>query len=104
MKIRNGFVSNSSSSSFICSIHNFENKPLDERVCIDSLNDTIKDAISMNDDEWFERLISELNEWKKIAEKENVCIFDIEVEYGTERNIRELEEKIPTFKILEIGE
>ena len=104
MKIRNGFVSNSSSSSFICSIHNFENKPLEERVRIDSLNDCINDAKSMKDDEWLERLISELDEWKNIAEKENVCIFDITVEYGTERNIRALEEKIPTFKILEIGE
>ena len=104
MKVRTGFVSNSSSSSFICSIHNFENKPLNERVNISGLNDNINDARRMEDEEWLEDLLSELDKWLEIAEKENVCIFDVSSMYGTEDTVLSLEGKIPSFKILEHGE
>ena len=45
-----------------------------------------------------------INKWKKVAEEENVCIFDVRVEWGTEDVIHGLVGTIPTFKILEIGE
>ena len=104
MKVRTGFVSNSSSSSFICSVHNFENKPLNERVNISGLNDNINDARRMEDKEWLEELLSELDKWIEIAEKENVYIFDVSSMYGTEDTVLSLEGKIPSFKILEHGE
>ena len=44
MKLRNGFVSNSSSSSFICSISNNKDSWSDDMVKIDFLDDMINDA------------------------------------------------------------
>ena len=61
MKIRTYFVSNSSSSSFICSVYNFDNKPLEERVKLLGLNDCISDARKMDDEEWLQNLLSETN-------------------------------------------
>ena len=104
MKIRDGFVSNSSSSSFICSVHNFDNKSLEERVKLFNLTDCINDARRMDDEEWLQRLLSELDKWKKLAEEENVYVFDITANYGAEDTIYEMVNRIPTFKILEHGE
>lgn len=104
MKVRTGFVSNSSSSSFICSVYNFENKPLNERVNISGLNDNINDARRMDDEEWLQKLLSELDKWKRVAEEENVYVFDITANYGAEDTIYDMVGRIPTFKILEHGE
>ena len=104
MKIRDGFVSNSSSSSFICSVHNFDNKHLEERVKLISLKDCISDARRMDDEEWLQELLSELDKWKKIAEEENVYVFDISANYGAEDTVYNMVDRIPTFKILEHGE
>lgn len=104
MKIRTYFVSNSSSSSFICSVHNFDNKPLEERVKLLSLNDCINDARNLDDEEWLQNLLTELNKWKRVAEEENVYVFDITANYGAEDTVYEMVGKIPTFKILEHGE
>jgi hypothetical protein len=104
MKIRDGFVSNSSSSSFICSVHNFDNKPLEERIKLLSLNDCINDARRMDDEEWLQKLLSELDKWKRIAEEENVYVFDITANYGAEDTVYNMVGTIPTFKILEHGE
>lgn len=104
MKIRTGFVSNSSSSSFICSVSNIEGKPLDERVNLGWVNDCLKDAIKYDDEDEVMYYQEIINKWKKVAEEENVCIFDVRVEWGTEDVIHGLVGTIPTFKILEIGE
>ena len=104
MKIRSGFVSNSSSSSFICSVHNFDNKPLEERIKLLSLNDCINDARRMEDEEWLQELLSELDKWKKLAEEENVYVFDISANYGAEDTVYDMVDRIPTVKILEHGE
>ena len=104
MKIRDGFVSNSSSSSFICSVHNFDNKSLEERVKLLSLNDCINDARRMDDEEWLQELLSELDKWKKLSEEENVYVFDISANYGAEDTVYDMVDRIPTFKILEHGE
>ena len=104
MKIRDGFVSNSSSSSFICSVHNFDNKSLEERVKLKSLTDCINDARRMDDEEWLQKLPSELDKWKMVAEEENVYVFDITANYGAEDTVYNMVGRIPTFKILEHGE
>ena len=104
MKIRDGFVSNSSSSSFICSVHNFDNKSLEERVKLLRLNDCINDARRMDDEEWLQELLSELDKWKKLAEEENVYVFDVTANYGAEDVVYDMVDTIPTYKILEHGE
>lgn len=91
MKVRLGFVSNSSSSSFICSIP-YSPAMGAERVRIRFYDDRIREGST-------EYKVA-LDEYVKIAEKYNLYIFDLNVDINGEDMIDELSESIPGFKIL----
>lgn len=109
MKCRSCFVSNSSSSSFIVSI----DRPagIDEKnaVKIEYLKDQIRDyenfLRSHPDDADYARWLKEyrlkLEEYEAQAKEENTYIFDLDVAYGAEDVIDQLQEILPGFKVLE---
>ena len=109
MKIREGFVSNSSSSSFICAVPNTK-KTKAAQVEIDLYNDRIKeikDEIRHADEEEKEDLKYELDEiqneieeFKQLSLDEELTIFDIRLEYGADDILEILERKIPGFRVL----
>lgn len=110
MKLRTCFVSNSSSSSFIVSID--RPKDIDEgssAVKIDYLNEQIKDYegfLKRNpDDQDFARWLKEyrlkLEKYQAQAKEENAYIFDLDVAYGAEDIIDQLQDILPGFKVLE---
>lgn len=109
MKLRTCFVSNSSSSSFIVSI----NRPagIDESgaVRIEILKEQIKEYESIlksnpNDEDyarWLKEYRLKLEEYQAQAKKENSYIFDLDVAYGAEDVIDQLQEILPGFKVLD---
>ena len=107
MKIRNGFVSNSSSSSFICGMKNFDGRS--KRVEIDFLEDRLKDLISgvksgWSDEDEVQACKEEIARWEKLAEERDLYIFDLSFEYGSEDILDNMKKKIPTFEVLECDE
>lgn len=109
MKLRTCFVSNSSSSSFIVSID--RPKGIDEgsAVKIDYLTEQIKDYegfLKRNPDDpdyarWLKEYRLKLEEYQAQAKEENTYIFDLDLAYGAEDVIDQLEEILPGFKVLE---
>ena len=109
MKLRTCFVSNSSSSSFIVSM----DRPngIDERhaVKIEHLKDQIRDYegfLKSNPDDpdyarWFKEYRLKLEQYEAQAKEENSYIFDLDVEYGAEDIIEQLEGILPGFKVIE---
>lgn len=102
MKIRSGFVSNSSSSSFICGIKNFEGRS--KRVEIDFLEDQLKDLISgleygWADEDEVQKCRDKIALWERIAEERDMYIFDLRFEYGSEDILEDMKRKIPTFEV-----
>ena len=99
MKLRNGFVSNSSSSSFICSISNNKDSWTDDMVKIDFLDDMIYDAKKSGYEDDYQKYTEEKNNWITYAKDNNVILFDLFFnEMSGDTIIEELERKIPTFK------
>ena len=104
MKIRSGFVSNSSSSSFICAVKNFEGR--EPRVKIDFLNDELNDLLRDFDKSWvdeedIEACKEKIAKWERLAEERDLYIFDLRLEYGVEDTLRDMKRKIPTFEVLD---
>ena len=102
MKIRSGFVSNSSSSSFICGVKNFEGRS--KRVEIDFLEDQLKDLINgleygWADEDEVQRCRDEIARWERLAEERDMYIFDLRFEYGSEDILADMKRKIPTFEV-----
>lgn len=104
MKIRTGFVSNSSSSSFICSVPNYKGASLDERVKLEELNDRLSDAIKYDEEDEIASYKEELAKWMKYAEENDECVFDLRLEYGFGDTLEKLCDRVPGLKILEYGE
>lgn len=109
MKIREGFVSNSSSSSFICAVPNIK-KTKTAQVNIDCYNDRIKelkDEIRHAEEEEkedlkyeLEGIQNEIDGFKELSIDEELTIFDINLEYGAGDILEVLERKIPGFRVL----
>ena len=107
MKIRSGFVSNSSSSSFICAVKNFEGRT--PRVAIDCLKDELKDLLKDLELGWgvqdeIDTCREALANWERIAEERDLYIFDLRLEYGSEETLNQMKRKIPTFEVLDSRE
>ena len=99
MKLRNGFVSNSSSSSFICSVSNNKDSWTDDMVKLDFLDDMINDAKNSGYEDDYKKYNDEKNNWIAYAKENNVILFDLFFnESVSDSIIEELERKIPTFK------
>ena len=109
MKCRSCFVSNSSSSSFIVSIDRPNGISDSDAVKIQILKDQISDYESFlrsNPDDsdyarWLKEYRLKLEEYEAQAKKENTYIFDLDVAYGAEDIIDQLQEILPGFKVLE---
>ena len=109
MKTRTCFVSNSSSSSFIVSMDRPNGIDEQHAVKIEYLKDQIRDyenfLRSHPDDADYARWLKEyrlkLEEYQNKAKEENSYIFDLDVEYGAEGVIEQLEEILPGFKVLD---
>lgn len=94
MKIRNCFVSNSSSSSFIISLPNYMNFSEDELVKVDIYNDYVRDG-----DNEYQRKIDYL---KDLAKRENCIIrqFDVDTNWSEINPIHELKACVPGVKVI----
>ena len=109
MKVRSCFVSNSSSSSFIVSIDRPKDIDDDHAVRIGILKDQISDyegflKSNPNDPDyarWLKEYRLKLEEYQAMAKNEHTYIFDLDVAYGAEDIIDQLEEILPGFKVLE---
>lgn len=109
MKLRTCFVSNSSSSSFIVSIDRPKGIEEADAVKIEILKDQIRDYESFlkgspNDPDyarWLKEYRLKLEEYQAQAKREHSYIFDLDVAYGAEDVIDQLEEILPGFKVLE---
>ena len=103
MKIRSGFVSNSSSSSFIIGVPNYTNLPIDE--CLpEMIRDRYNDAVEYNDKDDIEFYKKELEKYRKIAQVEYLKIFSHYAEFGTEDSVYAMLSNIPGAQILYEGE
>lgn len=109
MKTRTCFVSNSSSSSFIVSMDRPNGIDEQHAVKIDYLKDQIKDYedfLRRNPEDpefarWLKEYRLKLEQYEAQAKEENSYIFDLDVEYGAESVIEQLEEILPGFKVLD---
>lgn len=103
MKVRNGFVSNSSSSSFICSVANHKDSWTEDMVRIDFLDDSIADAKKSGYDDDYDKFMNEKKSWISYAKENNVYLFDLFFsDFVTDEVLEELENKIPNFKIVKV--
>lgn len=109
MKCRSCFVSNSSSSSFIVSIDRpagiGDANAVNIRILKDQISDYENFLRSNPDDSDYARWLKEyrlkLEEYEAQAKKENTYIFDLDIAYGAEDVIEQLQEILPGFKVLE---
>ena len=105
MKVRSGFVSNSSSSSFICSVDNTKDSWTEDMVRLNFLDDSIADAEEYGSDDDYERLTNEKKYWISYAKENNVYLFDLFFnDFVPDNFLEELENKIPNFKIVKENE
>ena len=100
MKIRSGFVSNSSSSSFICAVP-YNRKMGEDRVNIDTFKDGLSDGLKHNDVDDINYYMKLIEEYEKISKEYNLYIFDLRVDYGDEGIVDQLK-KIPGFSVLKV--
>lgn len=101
MKVRSGFVSNSSSSSFICAVPYIKSISGDERVNIGSFKDGLSDALKSNDNEDINYYRKLIDEYEKISKEYNLYIFELKIDYGDEDVIEQLK-KVPGFTVLKV--
>lgn len=109
MKFRTCFVSNSSSSSFIVSMDRPAGISEKNAVRIQILKDQISDYenfLKSNPDDadyarWLKEYRLKLEEYQAQAKEENTYIFDLDVAYGAEDVIDQLQEILPGFKVLD---
>lgn len=103
MKKRTGFVSNSSSSSFICKMPNFENLSEDDRVHVDILDEIISDEkffLKHTDDadpSELRKCESFLEDLKKAAKEKNCVFFDITIDNESYDTFKDIAEKLMTY-------
>lgn len=99
MKVRFGFVSNSSSSSFICSI-----PATKDSECIADImfyNDIIRD-IDNAPSEYELNIMKEYETYKELAKKERLYIFDIYVDNDCVEHIESILDRIPNLKVIKM--
>lgn len=109
MKCRSCFVSNSSSSSFIVSIDRPISINESNAVKINYLKEQIRDYegfLKKNPDDpefarWLKEYRLKLEEYEAQAKEENTYIFDLDIAYGAEDIIDQLQEILPGFRVLE---
>ena len=100
MKIRSCFVSNSSSSSFICSIPNYCNDT--EPMKVNYYKDMLSDAIRFDDKDEISKWSNKIEECQKECIDKNIIMFDVVGESMVCDGImHSFENKIPGFKIVE---
>lgn len=100
MKIRQCFVSNSSSSSFICSVPNYNNDS--DPMKVDYYKDMLSDAINDNDNDEILKWKAKIAECQKKCEDEHIIMFDV---YGESTTCNDIvyafERRIPGLEIIE---
>ena len=99
MKIRDGFVSNSSSSSFICSV-----PAMNDSECIAEIGfyDDIKRDIDGNLSNYELKVLEEYEYYKELAKKEKIHIFDIYVDNDCIEQVSTILDVIPNLKVIKM--
>ena len=99
MKVRSGFVSNSSSSSFICSIPAMKDSECTAGIMF---YDDIIRSIDNTPSEYELNIMKEYETYKELAKKERLYIFDIYVDNDCVEHIESILNRIPNLKVIKM--
>jgi len=97
MKIRSCFVSNSSSSSFICSFPNYDkdSNPMKIQYYYDILD-------CETDEKERQKLLDKVRYWEKYCQDNDCVVFDLNVDYGCDDVLDSLEQKLKGFSVIKV--